>query len=148
MAAYGHWLLPGSDLSPDVLPLKMASTLLFAILGAGLIWIGRQGMVQETHLDRVKQEIRLVQRNRRGGGRLVDTIQFSEVASVVLRRTKAPLVPARLSLRLKRSSGFVDLVQGQERLLLPLRDRLFVDMSPKFQAPLTPRELRQSRAVA
>ena len=137
LAAYGQWLLPGSNMSRDVLPMKLVSTLVFAGLGAGLVWIGRQGMVQEMHVDCRKEEIRLVQRNRHGDGKLVAQYAFSDVASVVLRRSKSRIIPSRLCLRLARGGGFVDILPSEESQLLPIRDRLIVDMSPRFRQPAT-----------
>ena len=131
-SAYGHWLLPGVDLAPDVLPLKVAMTLIFAVVGATLIWIGRTGMVQELHIDTSKDEVRLVQRNRHGEGRLNDLFNFNAVASVVLQRAGSSLLPARLCLRM-RDGRVIDILPSDEMELLPIRDRLIVDMSPRFR---------------
>jgi hypothetical protein len=134
LAAYGQWLLPGSDLSISVVPLKLVSTVIFVALGATLVWIGRMGMVQELHVDRVKAELRLVQRNRLGHGRLVGQIAFAEVSSVVLLRSRTPVLPSRLSIRLAGEKGRVDLLPSDEEQLLPIRDRLISDLSPRFRA--------------
>ncbi|MCR8723613.1 hypothetical protein [Frigidibacter sp. ROC022] len=147
-AAYGHWLLPGTDLSLSVIPVKLVSTLIFAAMGAALIWTGRQGMVQELHVDTKKEEIRLVQRNRHGEGRLIALFAFKEIASVVLKRSKSAFSPTRLSLRIARSGGFVDILPSDENELLPIRDRLIVDMSPRFRSDSTSRRLPKSPAAA
>lgn len=141
-AAYGHWLLPGSDFSAMMIPIKIVSTLIFAVFGATLIWVGRQGMVQEMHVDRLKSEIRLVQRNRHGDGRMTASFRFRDVASVVLRRSKSPFAPARLALRIARSGGMVDILTSDENELLPIRDRMIVDMSPRFREAAPVRRLR------
>ena len=133
LAAFGHWLLPGSNLTPDLVPLKLVSTLLFAGLGAGLVLNARQGMVRELHLDRAKRELRLVQRNRYGAGRLAGAFAFDDVATVAL-QPSAPFAAARLSLRLDRDDSTVDLLAADEAELLPIRDRLIVEMSPRFRA--------------
>jgi hypothetical protein len=146
-AAYGHWLLPGSDFSAMMIPVKIVSTLIFAAFGATLFWVGRQGMVQEMHVDRVKSEIRLVQRNRHGEGRVIAMFRFQEVASVVLRRSKSPFSPTRLALRMARSGGMVDILPSDENELLPIRDRLIVDMSPRFRGPPQVRQVRVSEAA-
>lgn len=134
LAAYGQWLLPGTDLSAPLLPIKLVSTVIFAALGATLCWIGRMGMVQELHVDRVKSELRLVQRNRTGQGRMVGQIPFGQVSSVVLLRSRTPLMPARLSIRLTGERGQVDLLPSDEDVLLPIRDRLIADLSPRFRS--------------
>lgn len=133
LSAYGQWLLPGADFSPALMPLKLVSTVIFAVLGASLIWVARMGMVQELHVDRTKQEIRLVQRNRQGHGRLVAQIAFADVASILISRPRTPWTPARLCIRLN-AGGHVDLLPSHPDLLLPVRDRLIVDMSPRFRA--------------
>lgn len=133
MAAYGQWLLPGTSFSPALMPMKLAFTLIFVALGATLIWIGRMGMVQELHVDRVKEELRLVQRNRCGEGRLVCQIAFAEISSVVLLRSRHPLMPSRLSIQLSGSHGQMDLLPADEATLLPIRDRLIADLSPRFR---------------
>ena len=134
-AAYGHWLLPGSDLSPEALPMKLVSTVLFAALGASLVWIGRKGMVQEMHIDTVKQEVRLVQRNRSGDGQLVGLYAFEDVSSVVIRRSKSALSPSKLGLRLAGSGSLIEIVPSDEDELLPIRNRLIGDMSPRLRQP-------------
>jgi hypothetical protein len=134
LAAYGQWLLPGSDVSSSLLPIKLVSTVVFAALGATLVWIGRMGMVQELHVDRTKSELRLVQRNRSGQGRLVGQFAFKDVASVVLIRSRTAMLPSRLSIRLAGRRGQVDLLPSDESLLLPVRDRLIADLSPRFRS--------------
>lgn len=148
MAAYGQWLLPGSDLSISVVPLKLVSTVIFVVLGATLVWIGRMGMVQELHVDRLKAELRLVQRNRSGHGRLVGQIAFREVSSVVLLRSRTPVLPSRLSIRLAGEKGQVDLLPSDEEQLLPIRDRLISDLSPRFRAEAAEPQRRRRTATS
>jgi hypothetical protein len=146
LAAYGQWLLPGADAADGVIGLKLVSTVLFAVLGGSLAWLGRRGMVQELHVDRLKSQLRLVQRNRHGEGRLTAVFAFSDIGSVVLKRSKTPWRTARLCLRLAGSGSFVEVLVAAEVELLPIRDRLIVDMSPRFRAD--PRPHRPSRPQA
>jgi hypothetical protein len=150
LSAYGQWLLPGADLSPSVMPLKMVSTVIFALLGATLVWIGRVGMVQELHVDRGRHELRLVQRNRHGHGRLVGQIPFARVTMALIREPRLPMTQARLSLRLENGDQ-VDLVPSAAAELLPIRDRLLADLAPRFRSPeplAAARPARNPRAAA
>lgn len=147
-SAYGQWLLPGADLSAALIPLKMVTTVIFALLGATLVWIGRMGMVQELHVDRGRQELRLVQRNRQGRGQLVAQIPFADVTTVLIGAPRLPVAHARLSLRLENGDQ-VDLLPSAAAELLPIRDRLLADMAPRFRSPEPmPRPVRSSRAAA
>jgi hypothetical protein len=134
LSAYGQWLLPGADLSRDLMPLKLVITVVFAVLGATLVWIGRMGMVQELHVDRSKSELRLVQRNRHGHGRMAGRIGFEDIASVIIASPRLPMATARLSLRLT-SGDHVDLLPCDPDQLLPIRDRLIVDVAPQQFQP-------------
>lgn len=140
-AAAGHWVLPGSTFAPEVLPLKLMSTVLFAALGLVLLWTARKGLVQEMHVDKVKLEVRLVMRNRRGDGREVARLPFSDVSAVVLRRSKTPVTPSCLALRLAQTGALVDILPSDAEHLTPLRDRLIADMSPRFRHVVSPRRV-------
>jgi hypothetical protein len=147
-AAYGQWLLPGADLSASLLPLKLVSTAIFAVLGGTLVWIGRMGMVQELHVDRTRQELRLVQRNHQGRGRLLTRIAFDEATTVLIRAPRIPFTPARLCLRLT-GGQTIDLLPSAIDELLPIRDRLIADLEPRFRSPeANARSVRRSHAAA
>lgn len=130
--ALGQWLLPGADLSSGVLPLKVISTLIFAALGVSLIWMARMGLVEELHVDRSKSELRLVQRNRQGHGRLVAAVAFGDVASVRILAGQLPLQGDRLAI-VTVDGRDVKMLPSAHDQLLPVRDRLLGDLSPRFR---------------
>jgi len=132
MAAFGIWLLPGADDSAQVWPFKLAGTAVFVLFATWLIWTARTGRVRELHLDRAKREIRIVARNRKGQGRLLSVHPFASVASIVLRHHASGMFPARLCLRLADSGQVLNVARSGADELLPIRDRLVADLSPRF----------------
>jgi len=69
------------------------------------------------------------QRNMAGDCRLVAMLDFSEVGSVYLMRSKAKGEPARLYLRVGNSDRALEVAQGRADMLEPIKERLARDLA-------------------
>jgi hypothetical protein len=123
MLAYAQWMLPGSSDAPDLLAMKLAISVILSIFSVVLILAGQRGLVMELQMDRTKQELRLVQRSRRGYGRMIRRMSFADVSSVFLERSKSQR-SARLCLRLARTNEVVAILTSDQSHLLELRNDL------------------------
>ncbi len=90
-----------------------------------------------------------MQRNRHGEGRLVGVYRLRRGGKRGAEALEDTVPPSRLCLRLARN-GAVDrhCCRRDEVELLPIRDRLIVDMSPRFRPVEPPRHLTPSPVYA
>jgi hypothetical protein len=131
MLGAGQWLIPGAILTEDLLSMKIVTTTLFISIGLMLFWIGRRGLVQELHLDRLRGELRFIQRNHAGQSRLVGRLPFDQVESVFIHRSEIRGAKSKLYLREAGRRSARLLYAAKEAELIGVRDRLIDEMSPK-----------------
>ncbi len=129
LAAAGLWLLPNASQGSDIMVMKLGITVLFLMVGAVLVWSARKGFNDELQVDLVRKELRMGQRNMAGDCRLVAMLDFSEVGSVYLMRSKAKGEPARLYLRVGNSDRALEVAQGRADMLEPIKERLARDLA-------------------
>jgi len=129
LAAAGLWLLPNASQGPDIMVMKLGITVLFLMVGAVLVWSARKGFNDELQADLVRKELRMGQRNMAGDYRLVAMLDFSEVGSVYLMRSKVKGEPARLYLRVGNSDRALEVAQGRADMLEPIKERLARDLA-------------------
>ena len=129
LAALGLWVLPGALVGGDVAVMKLALTVGLLLAGAVLIWSARAGFNDEMQVDLVRKELRLGQRNISGDYRLNALVEFGEVGSVFLMRSKKPGEAARLFLRIGNSDRALEVAEGRAEYLEPLKERLARDIS-------------------
>ncbi|MBV1896238.1 MAG: hypothetical protein KUG70_07250 [Rhodobacteraceae bacterium] len=66
LTAPALWLLPGSNVSADLLPIKLGMTLLFFLCGLVLLMRNHSDAQPEVYFDPIRREMRVLQRNDRG----------------------------------------------------------------------------------
>jgi hypothetical protein len=130
LVGLGQWLMPGALFTADLVALKIAVTA--AMLSLGLVClhaVGRDAAV-EIQVDTVKRELRVVERDRRGGERLVQRIAMRDIDSAYVKRGPHPSAGGHLLLRVAHSEAPLHLASGSERELRLLHDRVRRDLRP------------------
>ncbi|MCI2398650.1 hypothetical protein [Aliiroseovarius subalbicans] len=129
LATIGMWFLPSSQAGADVAVMKLGLMVLFMMMGAILVWNARKGFIQELQVDLVRRELRVGQRNLQGDYRLSTQLEFHEIGSVYLMRSKDKGAPARLYLRIGNTENALEVATGKEIELEPVRERLAHDLN-------------------
>lgn len=128
MASYGQWLLPGAINSPEVLPFKIASTVVFAMFACFLYLIARRGLCYEVQIDKQRKVLRTARRNRHGSSTQIDTVAFQDISSVFIQRSKSPVTHDRLYVRQSSDQKLIEVASGSETALRPVMDRMTEDL--------------------
>lgn len=66
LAAVGLWIMPGSNVSSDVMLMKLALSVTAAGIGISLTHQSKTSKEPEVEIDTVRREVRIVQRSRKG----------------------------------------------------------------------------------
>ena len=109
MAAYGQWLIPGSNASAELIPFKIAGTVIFFVI-AGMLYL-------------------IARRNRRGRATPVSAVAMDDVERVFLQRAKASLLRSRLCVKLAGQTALMEIAEGSEAELAPILQRLALDLN-------------------
>lgn len=150
MGAYGQWLLPGSINDPEVLPFKIAGTVIFGVVSGMLYLIARRGLCGEIQVDVQRRAIRTARRNRHGSATQIDEIGFEFISSAFIARSKSPWVQDRLSIRLRGSQHLIAVAAADESELAPVLERLSGDLRAAAAAKKpekTPKPVRSAFAA-
>lgn len=83
-AFVGLWTLPGSSMTGELLPFKVALSAFWLLLGAFLIQLCQEKGRLEIEVDKLRQEMRAVERGRDGMTKIVNVLPFHEIGEVVL----------------------------------------------------------------
>ena len=129
--AYATWLLPGSISSVEVVPLKIAITIMFFVFSALLYLIARRGLSVEVQIDIKSQKVRLARRNRENGVTVIASYHFSDIDSVYMKRSQSPFVADRLFIQPKNSKGAILVATGSSDDLEPLLSRFRAEFRRK-----------------
>ncbi len=129
MAAYGQWLIPGSNASAELIPFKIAGTVIFFVIAGMLYLIARRGLCHEVHVDLKQRELRTARRNRRGRATPVSAVAMDDVERVFLQRAKASLLRSRLCVKLAGQTALMEIAEGSEAELAPILQRLALDLN-------------------
>jgi hypothetical protein len=78
LAAVGLWVMPGSDLSSDVLLMKLALSLTAVGVGLSLAQQGKPQSMPEVQIDTIRREVRLV----RAKGAIKEVIKTCKFADL------------------------------------------------------------------
>jgi len=132
MAAYGLWLIPGSSAAADLVPFKIAGTVIFFVMAGMLYLIARRGLCYEVHVDLKRRMLLTARRNRRGRATPVSAVPIAEVESIFLQRAKSSFLRSRLCARIKGESALIELAEGTDEELSPLLQRLTLDLSSQI----------------
>ena len=129
MAAAGLWIMPDALYGADVFSMKLAAMVMFSVVGGYSIWAGRRAFHPEFQIDLHRSEIRIGQRGIRREFRTRTRLDFDEIGSVFLLRSKDHGRPTRLFLRLGDFDSGIEIGTGPEARLEALRTRLARDLS-------------------
>lgn len=117
------WLLPNSLYSYDVLMMKIGLTAAFGTLGFAVYSHANRGWLSEIRIDVITGEIRIGTVNSAGRFSARRTIKGSDIESAFLRRAGGQR-DAQLHLRVSGRAGSLRLIDGSERALVPVIERI------------------------
>lgn len=66
VSAFSMWLMPGSAMASEVLPIKLAASLAFLIVGVSLLTIQVLDPRPDAYFDPIRREVRVLQKNENG----------------------------------------------------------------------------------
>jgi hypothetical protein len=148
LGAAAMWASPPARWGGDVAVMKLATTVLFLILGGSLAWSTRREAQGEVQVDLVRRELRLGMRRGQGRFHLDALLQFREVGAVVLTPGMPPAVPAALFLRIGKSNRALEAATGSEAALVGLGQRLVADIGIRAMPAPTHSPEAATRAAA
>lgn len=146
LAAAGLWILPDSVHGGDVMGMKLAAMVMFTVLGGYFLWAGRHVLHPEYRVDLRHREIRIGHRLGEDRFRQTGRIDFENVSSVFLLRSKE-YRPTRLFLRLADLDTGVEIATGNNAPMEALKQRLADDLSGQTRRQVT-RQLDRHQSVA
>jgi hypothetical protein len=126
----GQWILPGSLLTTDVLPIKMALTAVLMSMGLGCFHSVQGPRHVEVQVDTSLRELRVVERDRRNTSHLIQRVLMRDIDSAYVKRGVTQVAGGHLLLTLANSDDPLHLASGSERELRLLHDRLRHDLRP------------------
>jgi hypothetical protein len=138
MAAAGLWVLPDAIYGADLFGIKLAAMVMFSVLGGYLFWAGRNALRPEFRIDRLHGEIRIGHRSGSGDFRPTARVDFADVVSVFLLRSKDTR-PTRLFLRLVDLDTGLEVADGGEAAMERLKERLTADLRAQGRSQPAPR---------
>jgi hypothetical protein len=138
LMAAGQWVLPGVLFGADMMPTRLGLTSVLGMTGFVFFWLAARGLKTQMEVDPKERQIRLVYLNSRGHTRPQKTFGMRDLESFYVKRTKNPMEPAALYLRL-RGTQEVRVVSGTEYDLTRLHERMCGDLQPaKRRAAMRP----------
>lgn len=154
MSAYAQWLLPGTIVSPEVLPFKLVGTVVFAVLACFLYLIARRGLCYEVQIDKQRGVLRTARRNRHGSSSQTSSIAFHDINSVFIKRSKAPLSRDQLLIRPGGGLPLIQVAVGRSKELEPILARMVGDLrngnnlkEPVLERPRTAAKTARARSA-
>ena len=66
LSASGMWLMPGSQLAPDLMLMKLGVSMFFFLCGLALLMRNHQDNQPDAYFDPIRNEVRVLQKNNRG----------------------------------------------------------------------------------
>jgi len=148
MAAGGLWVMPDALHGAELFGIKLAAMVMFAVLGGYLFWAGRHALQPEFRIDRLHNEIRIGFRGRNGEFRQRTRLDFGDIVSVFLLRSKDNR-PTRLFLRLADLGTGIEITSGSQARMEILKLRLMDDLTAQRGPQTAPvRPVRPRRVAA
>lgn len=126
---------------PDVLEIvgivsmKVAWLIMFAVFGALLVRSGQIDVHPEVHIDLNRREVRFGRRGLQGQFCRSGALEFNDIASVYLLRSKETARPVRLYLRFGDGFDAIEVARGPIAALEHLRVRLAADLNGETRKP-------------
>lgn len=146
LAAAGLWVMPDSVYGGELMGMKLAAMVMFTVLGGYFIWVGRHVLHPEFRFDLKHREIRIGQRLGDDTFRQSSRIDFDNVSSVFLLRSKE-YRPTRLFLRLADLDTGIEIATGHNAPMESLKQRLADDLTGQARRPVA-RQLDRHQRVA
>ncbi len=146
MAAVGLWVMPDSLYGAELFGMKLAAMVMFSVIGGYFFWAGRHATQPEYRIDLQHREIRIGHCNRGDGFRQSGRVDFDNISSVFLLRSK-DYRPTRLFLRLADLGTGLEIASGSKDRMEALKQRLTDDLSGQVRQPVE-RRLRRHQSVA
>jgi hypothetical protein len=149
VVAVGIWVFPGSNVSADVAPFKMAFSGILGLISILALWFASQGTAYELQVDSDHKELREVLRNKKGQSFVLRRVGFNEISSVVFQRDEEQALHeyAKLIVRLKSQPNGIHLVFDKIARLEDLRDVLAQDILGGGTERVKTAAVRPRRAV-
>ncbi|TYB81288.1 hypothetical protein [Maritimibacter fusiformis] len=135
MAAAGLWIMPDALLTPEVLGMKLGAMVMFTILGGYIFWVGRTCTPGEFQFDTTRNEVRIGTRAVNGAFREKGVLNFGDISSVFLLRSKEQRNATRLFLRVGTGNDALEIATGKQDELERLRDRITRDLQRAAEPP-------------
>ncbi len=129
IAAIGLWILPGTSVHGDVVPFKIAISVLFSILGGVSIWNSANDRRDETQLDLEQHQLRRGVRHANGRFAVLTELPLKDAGDLFVSRPTHDGDDAVLYLRRLNSPMALELASGPEDLLFPLQQRITADLN-------------------
>jgi len=146
MAAVGLWIIPDSLYGAELFGMKLAAMVMFSVFGGYFFWAGRNATHPEYRIDLKHREVRIGHRSHGDGFRQSGRLDFDNVSSVFLLRSKEHR-PTRLFLRLADLSTGLEIAAGSKDRMEALKQRLTDDLSGQARKPVA-RQLGRHQEVA
>ncbi|MBV1902648.1 MAG: hypothetical protein KUG58_03325 [Marinosulfonomonas sp.] len=144
VAAYCQWLLPGTIYSIEVLPFKIAGTVVFFVLAFLNYSIARKGLMYETQIDQKNRVVRTARRNRQGISSVLNVHRFEDIGSVYIRRSHSAFIADQLYVNFDGRARPLLVASGPKADLEPLLGRMIADLAPQAAARNTQRAVNIS----
>ncbi len=129
LAAGALWVIPSNILGTDLMQAKLGLSIALILTGFVFYWLAARGLKTQMCVDSKNRRIVLAYLNNRGRTRHQKTFTMRDLESFYIKRTKNPLEPASLHLRL-RGVGEIKVASGSEEELNALHERMCADLQP------------------
>lgn len=145
LIAFGQWVVKGSLAVPELLPFKIASTVVFAMFACFTYLIARRGLSREFQVDAHRRVVRTARRNRRGGSNEIEKIAFNNIDSVFVEPAKSRFKAARLVVRHANTGKTITAIRGPEEDLGAVLALIRIDLGQSSARDSERRVARPSR---
>lgn len=154
MAAYAQWLLPGANTDTEVLPFKIAATVIFAFLASLLFLIARRGLCYEVQIDKQRGVVRTVRRNRHGASTQTGLFAFHDIDRIVIKPSLLPVQRYLLLIQPGANMPEIEVAVGLAEDLEPVLTRMSLDLrngnnlkEPVLERPRTAAKAARARSA-
>ena len=128
VSTLGLWVLPGSNVSQDVIGFKIGVSTVMAVFGMVMVWYASYGTHYETQIDLARTELREALRNNRGVARVQNRVKFEDIDAIYIDRSAGAGEKVQLLVRLAASSDAIVVATDYEEHLSQLHARLQRDI--------------------
>jgi hypothetical protein len=90
-SAAGMWLMPGSQVTADLMLIKLGASLFFFLCGLALLMRNHSDNQPDAYFDPIRSEVRVLQKNDRGRPQMVLCRSYESLGSVVFKSTAVEL---------------------------------------------------------